>query len=157
MKLLIIISLFISQLAFADDDFHLLDLNEIKLTYIDYFPGGRDPIISNNGLPNREPGKLLDASITTDVLKYGYWRSLVHSETDSYVDTKKDGQFRLVGLNMEIGVHVTPAIDVFYWHYSKHLLDTTSDNIGGFPVEDGVGINITIFSKNKREGIINWR
>jgi hypothetical protein len=154
-KYLICLLLLITPAALADE-FKLIELDELRVDYIDFFPSGRDPLITHNGLTNRELGKLLNVEIKTTLLKYGYWRSLVNSMTDAYSDTHRDGQFRLVGLQMELGLRVAPFLDVYGWHHSQHLLDHPSTAIGGFPVQDGIGIRLYIFSKDRKDSLLDF-
>jgi hypothetical protein len=153
-KYLVIFTLLISPIAQAKE-FHIIELDEVRVDYVSFFPGGRDPFITHNGLDNRELGKMLDININTTLFKYGYFRSLIHSYVDAYKDSHTDGQFRSVGLNMELGIRLTPFLDVYAWHYSQHTLDYTSENVGGFPVQDGIGIHLYIFSNQRKDSIIN--
>lgn len=148
----LIISLVYAGNIFASD-FRILQLDEVRVDYMSFFSKGRDPMITNNGLPDRELGKLLDMQISTTVLKYGYWRSLVHSYTDAVMNSEGGSQFRSVGLNMELGIRLFSQLDIFYWHYSQHLLDTTSDKIGGFPVQDAVGIHLYLYSSDRKKSL----
>ena len=156
MKVFFILLSLLSSISYAEE-FHFVDLDEVSVKYISFFPGGRDPLITNNGLLDRELGKLLNLNIKTTIFKYGYWNSLVHSYTDAYSTTHFDGQFRSVGLNMELGIRITPFLDVFAWHYSQHLLDTSSINVGGFPVQDGIGINLYLYRKEMHDSILEVR
>lgn len=135
-------------------DFKLIVLDEIRVDYINYFPGSREPALTNG--TNRELGNLLDLNVHTTILKYGYWRTLVHSFTTNYADNHQPDQFRLVGLQMEVGLRVTSFLDVYMTHYSQHLLDMPSDAIGGFPVNDGVGIHIYIYSNQRKESLLKF-
>ncbi len=134
------------------DEFHLIQLEEVRVDYMNFLPGGRDPLLSYNGLPNRAPGKELDVHIDSTIANYFYWNNMIHSTTDVYTDTRKDDQFRVIGLNMELGVRLTSWLDVYYWHYSQHLLDTTYA-YGGFPVLDAVGIHLYLYRKTTKDSI----
>ena len=125
----------------------ILELDELKVQYIDYFKGGRDPLIS---LPNRQLGKQLNLSFNSTLFDYFYWNSLIHSSTDEIPDTSS-GQFRVVGLEMQLGVRITNYFNLYLHHHSQHSLDTTLPF--GFPVQDGVGLEIIIFSNKRKEGI----
>lgn len=153
MKYLLLLTLILPLSSWAD--FHLISLDEIRVDYINYFPKGRDPLITENGLEGRELGKSLSINIESTLLKYGYWNTLVHSATDSYSDTHANGQFRSVGLQMELGIRPFSFLDLFYYHHSQHVLDTELPY--RFPVADGVGIHIYIYSNKRRESLLNWK
>jgi hypothetical protein len=89
-------------------------------------------------------GKQIDLNVNADILTYGFWENRVHSMTDETVDGP--GQFRVVGWNYRIGVHVSKYLDVYYEHFSRHLLDTTYPT--AFPVQDSFGIKLRIFELN---------
>lgn len=133
-------------------EFSLIELEEVKITYMSFFPGGRDPLISYNGLPDRSPGKQLDLRIDTTVANYFYWTNTVHSLTDQYASTGHEGQFRVVGLNMILGLRVASFLDIYYYHFSKHLLDAVYAP-GGFPVVDSIGFNLYLFRKDKKDSL----
>lgn len=152
MKILVSLLLLFTTAAYTYDD-SMFELEEIRIDYMQFRPGSRDPLI--NQLPNRELGNLLDLNITTSLFKYGYWKSLVHSYTDQYADSHSFGQYRVIGLNMEVGVRLTSFLDVFAWHYSQHTLDNVSYP-GGFPVQDAYGIHIYLLDKNKHNTIFNF-
>lgn len=134
-------------------EYNLITLDELRVDYISFTQGGRDPLISDIGLPNREIGKLLDLNVNTTILNYFYWRSLIHSYSDAYSNTHENGQFRVVGLNMELGLRLTHFLDVYGWHYSQHVLDTGPIR-SGFPVQDGIGIHLYIYSKDRKESLL---
>lgn len=144
----LIIILILSNTCLAND---FIQLQEVKIGFMNFFPGGRDAMINNNGLTDKEPAQQLDLNINTNIYKWGYFNSLVHSLTDRDTITGAS-QFRLVGLNLELGVRINKYIDVFYWHYSSHLLDTKY-YWGGYPLLDSVGVHIYLYRKNEQGSI----
>lgn len=122
-------------------EWHLLELQDVYANYKQFLPGGRDPLITENGLPGRLMDKELNLHVDMDVLKYGYWHNMVHSMTDE--DVNGHGQFRLVGWNFQLGVHLGSYLDVQYEHFSQHLLDASLPY--GFPVQDSIGIVLHLY------------
>lgn len=118
-------------------------LRAAGLTYEDYFPGGHDPLLTDNGLPNRTLGKAVELNFDIDVLKYGFFDNRVHSGTDEDADSGR-GQFRTVGWEFKFGVQVHPAISLYYHHHSEHLLDASLPY--HFPVRDSIGFQFQIYS-----------
>lgn len=151
MKKLLLI-LLLSTKAFG---FDVVSLDKVVIDYKTYLPGSRDPLINSNGLLNKAPGQSLNLSLNTTLLKYAYFNGTVHSTTDIDLSTNS-GQFRVVGLEAELGIRLTPFLNLYYYHYSQHLLDTTYQ-FGGSPVLDGVGVSIILFSKEKHDSIFNLR
>jgi hypothetical protein len=152
-KYIILIMLIIPNIGYSRD-FKVIELDEIRVDYMKFADGGRDPALTNG--TDRELGMLLDLNVHTTLFKYGYWRTLVHSYTTNYADTHKPDQFKLIGLNMELGVRVTNWLDIYYSHYSQHLLDMPSEAIGGYPMNDGVGIHLYIYSNQRKNSILNF-
>lgn len=150
MKLLLLL-IFLLSSPIQASEFRLIDLDEVLIDYVNFFPKSYNPLINNNGLSNRELGKEFDLTISTTLIQYGYMRGLIHSLSDSFIDTHKDGQFREVGLNLELGIRIAPFLDIYYWHYSQHVLDIQTP--WHFPVEDGIGIHLYLYSKDRKESI----
>lgn len=64
-----------------------------------------------------------------------------------YIDNRvvsgiDESQFRLVGLESDIGVNVYKGIDLFYRHASYHVLDMGRDM--KYPTYNGFGIRINL-------------
>lgn len=136
--------------AFANE-FHILELDELRVDYMSYFAHGRAPLITSNGLDNRELGKELDLSFNSSVLEYGYFSTLVHSTTDAMYDTGAGGQFRAIGMKLELGVRLSPYLDIYYQHHSQHTLDLTLPY--GFPEYDAVGLHLYLYGPNRKQGV----
>lgn len=141
-NLFIITTLFFNSYSSRAD---FIELNEIKVSYVNFFSGGRDPLISYNQNPN----KLLDLDVNTNFATYFFWNNKIHSMSDN-------SQFRVIGLNTLLGLRIFDFMDLYYYHYSQHLLDTATYQYGGgFPLLDGIGINLYLFQKkNKKDSSV---
>jgi hypothetical protein len=123
-----------------------IGVEKLSIDYVHYFPKGRAPLLTDNGLPDREPGHRVGFDLTLGLPATFYWGNRVESYVDH--DSKEGGgQFRSVGWNFEFGTNVIPQMDVYYHHHSQHVLDHAYDQ--GFPVEDGVGVRFKIIGGPK--------
>lgn len=151
-----LISLFLILVSSVQaGEFHLVELDEVKIQYKDFFPGGSDPLITQNGLPNRTLGKELNFILNSNVLDYGFFNNTVHSMTDEIINSGGRGQFRTVAWSFQFGVRLSTFLNVAYAHRSEHLLDTVYSQ-GHFPVNDALLFEIIFFSKQKRETLFNF-
>lgn len=129
----------------------LFQIEQVKVTYRSYFPGGTDPLITQNGyLPDRALSKSLDLSVDTTLGKYFYWNWNVHSMTDTLVHGQ-GGQFRMVGLEMRLGIDFSKIwsfipVTAGYYHDSDHILDSPH-SLGHFPVKDAVEFNFILYRR----------
>jgi hypothetical protein len=121
-------------------EWHVIDLDGVYVNYKQFMPGGRDPLVTENGL-GHHMDKELNLHFDSTILKYGYWNNMVHSMTDE--DVNGHGQFRVVGWNFQLGAHLCKYLDVQYEHYSQHLMDAQLPY--GFPVQDSVGIVLHLY------------
>lgn len=136
-----------------------LELQKVDLTYRSFFPGGTDPLITENpSLPGRTLGKELDLEVNSNVFDYFYWNSTVHSMTDEVFSSdglsSNPGQFRMVGLEIGIGVDLRKVsselpVSIGYYHYSRHVLDATYGS-GPFPREDALEVKVHIYDRSYR-------
>lgn len=150
MRNFIALLLMITPAASFAADFKIWELDELKFTYRSFFEGGRDPLITDNGLPNRALGKELNLTMNTSLFKYGYFNNTIHSMTDEIKGTGGSGQFRMVGWEFGLGVDFSKIskhtpFSVGYYHYSQHALDHTYP--WAFPVKDAIEVNIYLFRK----------
>lgn len=140
--LAVVLALLVSCPARAE----VLELRSLRVDAIRFFDGGHDPLVTQNGQKGRALGEQLDLHVDVDVLRYFYWNSTVHSVTDRRIrDSDAAGQFRTVNLQMQFGVRLFPLLSVYYWHSSTHLLDSVYTG-GHWPVQDGIGACLTIYS-----------
>ena len=117
----------------AQADFKLLELNQVYVDAMSYHYSS-DPWLA----PYYKVANRLDLHTNMDFInEIMFIDTMVHSETD------KD-QFRLVGLNYRIGVHVTHQIDFYMEHFSLHLLDFVPNMSNSY---DALGIRINLFKK----------
>jgi hypothetical protein len=110
----------------------VLELKEASATYTKYHSNNRSayfPQAMKDGL---------QMQIKSDILTYGFFNSRVHGTTD-------DGQYRQIGLEVDLGVRLTKYFDVFYNHHSQHLLDTTDSYGRGFPVSDSINVKLYFY------------
>jgi len=68
-----------------------------------------------------------------------------YSEIGSVVDT---GQFRYVGLDTELGLNTTIGMQIYFRHYSGHMLDAV-DVKGEFPQENVIGLRFNLIGINR--------
>lgn len=143
---LILINL-LSSVSFAEDH-HVIELQKLELNAVKYFPGGVDPLLTQNpNLPSRTLGYKFEIHIDTTLLSYLYWNSRVFSSTDQVInpdESTSGGQFRDVGLEFHLGVNITENLRFGYRHLSQHVLDANYGN--AFPREDGLEINLILFN-----------
>lgn len=131
-------------------------VSELSITYRDFFPGGRDPLITSNSQANRSLGQELDVNMDFDLFKYGYWNNLIHTKTDkpNYPSVGPAGQFRDVGWEFELGLRATSWLSGGYHHHSQHVLDGYLPT--GYPVEDAWEIKLTFMTDHPKAGILSW-
>lgn len=123
-----------------------VEVDHLSIDYTHFFPKSRAPLISNNGLPDRELGNRVGIDLNLALPATLYFGNRIHGESD--VDTVNGGgQFRSVGWEFEFGTKILPQMDVYYHHHSQHVLDHSYDF--GFPVEDGVGFRLNLIGGAK--------
>jgi len=123
-------------------------VDDLYADYTGFFNGGRDPLLPQGNAPN----KALSLHLETSFLSAGYFRSNIHSLTD----TSPDGgsQFRAVGLELGLGARVTDTFEFGYYHHSQHLLDIGFAQGTSYPLEDGLQIRVHfITNTNKKVSI----
>ncbi len=131
--------LFAQQLM--SKDFKLVDLDHFDMTAAK-FGDNRDPLT-----PDIAPHKYL-GRVAVDyqvrLLEYFYWQNIVHTEGT-------EAQFQTVGWQWELGLKLTPQIQPFYQHHSRHRMDSIGPDGNmdgkpdGFPVEDSYGVRIHFY------------
>lgn len=144
-----LVTLFIAnKICFGNEFF---EVDELSIHYSSFFQGSQDPLLTQSGLPNRQLDKQLDLHLDTSVFQNIYWNNRIHSFTDNVINTNS-GQFRAIGLSMNIGIKIFNWLDFGYTHFSEHLLDTTYQ-YGGFPRQDGVEMIIYLINNKKRDNL----
>lgn len=135
------------------EGFELIDMRDVTLTYHNFFPGGVDPLLTQNNLQlGHSMDKEINIGINMDIAKYLYWDNTVHSMTDLGPSGTR-GQFRMIGWEFGFGVDVRRIysklpVSFGYYHYSRHLLDTDS-SLGHFPVEDAFEIKLYLYQRKR--------
>ena len=116
-------------------DTKLLDVNEVFIDY-QHYTWAIEPFMAGNNLT---PTNALDLHVNFDMLNHiMFMDNMIHSETDQY-------QYALVGWNYKVGFHMGRYIDVFFQHYSQHLLDVTPVN--GSNTYDAVGFRLYLYRR----------
>ena len=128
-----------------------MSIEELSVQYKHFLSGGSHPLITENGLSGKTLDKELNLTLNTNIFKYVYFNNFVHSMTDKNVDGSQ-GQFRLIGWQYAIGAHLSSALDVGYYHFSQHLLDTTYSH-GHFPVENAIELKLYLIRPKPNEGL----
>jgi hypothetical protein len=125
-----------------------LELREANVECYHLWDGGVDPLITQNrNVPNRTLGERVALNLSTRLNSFVYWDSRVHSSTDRILlanGGSQTGQFRLVGLELSLGLQVTDGLRIGYYHHSQHVLDAMS-SFGPFPREDGLEIKFLLY------------
>jgi hypothetical protein len=133
------------------DDYNVVDLKELNFSYRQFLPGGSDPLITDNGLPNRTLGQGIDLNVNLKLAEYFYWDNKIVTMTDQDSVTGSS-QFRMVGWNFRLGLNVTENVQIGYWHFSEHVLDYTA--VFPYPRQDAVEIKVIIYrSGSKPNGL----
>jgi hypothetical protein len=108
-------------------DWHLLELDQLTADYQHY------PFFNANPYypaPKNDELALSQRSVVGGVFLFD---TTVHGWSDS-------AQYRLIGLELKLGLQITDHLDLYYRHHSQHLLDVPDTQ--HFPVEDSVGITL---------------
>jgi hypothetical protein len=129
--------------AVGSDTFKLGELEEVSAQYKHFYPGARDPLFYNSN-----PKEELNLTVNTTLLHYLFWNNRIHSMTNA-------SQYYVVGWNLQLGVRLTPFLELGYDHFSKHLLDDKLPN-QRFPVTDAYFLNLYLYrAKHRGEAILD--
>lgn len=120
-------------------DFNVLDLNEVTIDYNRFKDGGRDYFVYPD-----PPKEKIDLNFNLAAINgYLYWNNGIEAYTTS-------DQYRSVGLELSIGVHVTESLDIGFYHHSAHTLDEPNTLIPSYLEEDALNIKVYLYKgKNK--------
>lgn len=144
MRVLLIFFSLIYTSSILADDFHVLNLDELSIDYKNY---ARINDKARNLLIYPEhPKEGINININTSVLSYGYFNSTIESLTTS-------SQYRGIGLQVCLGLHLSDSVDIGYYHHSQHVIDREIQGIPIFPVEDAIQIKIYFYRKNNKDSI----
>lgn len=123
-----------------------LQVSDLSLEYIQFFQGGRSPLVTSNGIPDKELGQSIGLNLTVELLGTAFWENHVTGVTD-HDRVVGDGQFRSVGWEFNFGVHIFSQADLYYHHHSQHVLDHQGPF--AYPVEDGIGLRLKLIGGGK--------
>ncbi len=133
-------------------DLKLLDVDEVNVSTAK-FGCNREPMTPQYGCKDYVGRVEVDFNLR--ILGAGYWDNNVHTEG-------LRGQVKTVGWHFEMGAHVTPYLDMFYEHHSRHVMEGDQPlyydhkindyKRGVFPVEDSYGIRFKFYTNPKASG-----
>lgn len=127
----------------------VFDLDKVTVEYRSFNEYSRYYLITNNPfLPNRKIDKEVTLNLNTTVFDYFYWNNVVTSLTDT---SNEWSQFRTIAWQFHIGMRLTSWLNLEYKHRSEHVLDALSQY--PYPVQDSIGMELIIFSRNKKESL----
>lgn len=137
MRYLALLALFLCSIGQANDlsEWHLVEMDK---TYIDYmhFTYAAEPFFQPYYTPTTRLDLHVDLKLLDDAM---FFNNMVHTETDQT-------QFRSVGWNYRLGVHLGDSVDLYFEHYSIHLLDA----IPQFDYKyDAIGVRIYLYKGSK--------
>lgn len=142
MKKLIAAVLLILNPTIATADF--LELQEVYVNYKVFSGTTRTPYLQLPGLEGHSLENELNLNVNMDLWDHFYWNNVIHS--------LNDGNYRLIGWNWRVGVHITDYIDFGWNHFSEHYADYSSPY--GFPLQNSWEINIYLFRRRlPRKGL----
>lgn len=137
---------FIYKCEAGASELKLLDVESLDIT-IAKFGCNREPMT-----PQYECRDYLGrvaANFNLRLFEHGYWKNQVHTEG-------LEAQVKTVGWHWELGVRVHSALDVFYEHHSRHVMEgdqplyynerLDQQARGKFPVEDSYGIRLKFYT-----------
>lgn len=111
-------------------------IKALDVEYYRYVAPGQDAVIYPH-----EHKDALNLKLATEIGHSFYFNSKIVSETDA-------GQFRMIGLHINTGIHVSRYFDFEYMHRSEHAIDT-QPSLPGYPLYDAVGIVIHLVPRSK--------
>lgn len=115
------------------------DLLALDSLYVDYKNYGIVNDKNRNLLTYPEPAKEgINLGLEASLLDVFYLRPIVEGTTT-------DAQYRGVGLDLRLGLRVSPSVEIGYYHHSQHLLDRASATLPRYPVEDAIELKIFLY------------
>ena len=111
-------------------------LDEVYVDYKNHAlvnPNNRSPLLYPESIK-----ETLDLHIKMTTLGIVYMNPTVKSWTT-------DAQYRIVGLELELGLHLSDYFDIFYYHESLHMLDKQQVYLPRYPVDDAVGVRVYLY------------
>lgn len=133
------------SVAKADD---VISLDAVDLIFQKHRADGIEPMITYDGL-NRKLGSGLGMEVDTTVFSYLYANFNVFGMRDYYAE-QDYGQFRTISLQAHLGMRVTEWMDLGYYHYSRHLMDTTQPEGQSFQQMDAFEVVLHLYPHPKK-------
>jgi hypothetical protein len=88
------------------------------------------------------PKEQISLGMKLALYEFAFSDATILSMTDS-------SQFRGVGLNERLGVHLSDYVDLYLEHQSLHVLDREQSVMSGFPEQDSVGVSIYLYKRRR--------
>lgn len=124
--------------------YQLIKLQEVDLVFRKFVPG-RSALLYPEA-----PKEALGVSLAIDIADWFYWNPAVYAMTT-------DAQYRSVGLEFNLGIHLTKWLDVSYFHHSEHLLERTHSFMNKFPVADAIELKFKLYqTKDKSNYMLGF-
>lgn len=132
--------------AFAHE-WRLLELDQMSMEYSEIF-NNRDPYFTYQDRIHGGEGEfwLYRVAVNFDLalIKFGpyglRWRNAV-------IGDSTNAQFRQVQWQFRWGIQVSPNVEVFYDHRSRHGMELVSDT--KYPLENRVGVEVTFYQRKQ--------
>ena len=112
------------------------EVNEVSVEYKSFVGANRDPLFYNS-TPNNE----LNLNVNLTLNSYLFMDNQVHSMTN-------ESQYYLVGWHYKLGAHITDDLDLYYEHFSQHILDNSYPYMS-FPLENAIVIKYNLLKSDK--------
>ena len=120
-----LVLLFFSTKVFASD-IDGFKLDEASINYKRFIGETRNPLFLHS-----KQKEEINVNLNTTLLNVFFFNNKIHSMTD-------ENQYKIIGLNLFLGVRLFESLDFQVEHFSKHLLDERYAP-QDFPVENSVG------------------
>lgn len=137
-KWLVLLAMLFSPTASQGTDLSDWKILEMRETYLEYgyYTWAVEPFLA----PTFRPTQKFDLAVNLDLFnRIMFMDNTIHSETDQY-------QYRKIGWHYKLGIHLGDSADVFFEHFSQHLLDTTPQMPQTF---DMVGIRVWFYKRDR--------
>ena len=128
----------------------MMELTELSINLQRYGGYSRYPLVTD--FPDRYLDRGLSVTSKSTLFEYGYWDTTTFSKTDA--DKQGWSQFRTVGLEMSLGIHLTSFVDMGLFHRSEHLLDVGTT--ARYPLLDAFDMTIYLYKKNETKAVLPW-
>lgn len=96
----------------------------------EWFTAGRSKMLN--------PGQQLNNAVYID-LNLSFINDIIYLDNKIFSLTDQS-QFRTISWSYELGINLFDSADVYYRHFSGHLLDTNYSDGSSYPFENSVGV-----------------